>query len=446
MKTWGTILGYLLLSTLLLVTLQTTSTVQAAGSLEVNIFQPGAAYNVPSLKTYQQNLGVTFYSAKWYQDWGQPFDGNVAKNFSANGFLPELTWQPQANGIGIPYNDVTAGAYDTYLNQTAQQVKATGVQMRISLAPEMNGDWSPWYVAGGSNTNLSHKAFYQYVVQKFRDNGVTNVTWIWAPNVHTYGEPYTFAQIYPGDAYVDLLGLDGYNWGATRTWSTWQTFSQVYGSSYTDLVAISSRPIVITEIASTEVGGSKASWITDMYTSIRTSYPRIQGFTWFNENKETDWRIESSSTSRQAFINGYLGLTSTVSPSPSATPSPTATTKPKKNSKSSTSSQSVSSPSPSPVTTPLISQDIQSAAILPTSSPILSASPTPVTISNLNERSIGTALIRNAISPSASDLKNFALLSLFLLMELGLAALLFLRCEKQADEIGSASTTQPVLT
>lgn len=61
------------------------------------------------------------------------------------------------------------------------------------------------------------------------------------------------------------------------------------------------KPIVLAETATTELGGSKAQWITDAFAMIPTRFPRIVGVTWFNLNKETDWRVQSSPGSLQAF-------------------------------------------------------------------------------------------------------------------------------------------------
>ena len=57
------------------------------------------------------------------------------------------------------------------------------------------------------------------------------------------------------------------------------------------------------ETASTEQGGSKPTWITDFFAQLALR-PQIQGFVWFNHYKETDWRIESSATSTEAFATG----------------------------------------------------------------------------------------------------------------------------------------------
>ena len=73
-------------------------------------------------------------------------------------------------------------------------------------------------------------------------------------------------NLYPGDAVVDRVGLDGYNWGTTQAWSTWQSFGEVFGPGVAELDALSSRPIHVTETGAPEgAGGDKAAWITDMW-------------------------------------------------------------------------------------------------------------------------------------------------------------------------------------
>ncbi len=91
------------------------------------------------------------------------------------------------------------------------------------------------------------------------------------------------------------------------------------------------------EIASTEIGGSKAQWISDMFATLESSFPRIKGFTWFNINKETDWRITSSESATASFVAGYKGQSSTTATNSSTQsttnkPSSTPQTKPANNS------------------------------------------------------------------------------------------------------------------
>lgn len=287
-------------------------------NLETNIFLPGASSDISVLSRFESDLGVKFDSCKWYEDWSDPFFVDIAKKFSNHGCIPEVTWQPQVSGAGVPYDNVIAGQYDAYLDGFIANVKKFNGPVRISLAPEMNSEWAPWGIGANGNTTESHKVFWQYVVNRFRSQGATNVSWIWSPNVRFYGDPCSYAQIYPGDSYVDFVGLDGYNWGATQSWSVWQSFSEVFGASYNELLRLTAKNILIMEIGSTEIGGDKAAWITQMFSDLRNRYPRIQGFTWFSINKETDWRIDSSQASKIAFINGANGTSTTSTSNSSA--------------------------------------------------------------------------------------------------------------------------------
>jgi endoglucanase len=64
---------------------------------------------------------------------------------------------------------------------------------------------------------------------------------------------------------------------------------------------------MIGEFASSELGGNKAAWITDAAARMGAAYPQLRGFVWFNYNKETDWRVESSSAALNAFQSAFAG-------------------------------------------------------------------------------------------------------------------------------------------
>ncbi|MGH2443587.1 MAG: hypothetical protein ACRDFX_10550, partial [Chloroflexota bacterium] len=70
--------------------------------------------------------------------------------------------------------------------------------------------------------------------------------------------------------------------------------------------SLSSKPLMIAEMASAEAGGNKATWITDTFLhDIPALYPRVRASVWFDDNKtakgETDWRVNSSAASLAAW-------------------------------------------------------------------------------------------------------------------------------------------------
>jgi beta-mannanase len=127
------------------------------------------------------------------------------------------------------------------------------------------------------------------------------VRWVWSPNVAN-GNTTPFSKVYPGDAYVDWVALDGYNWGKTQSWSSWMSFTNVFGPSYSALTRMTNKPVMIAEVGSAEAGGNKAAWIRQSFLQeIPSKFPKVRAVVWFDVNKETDWRVNSSSAALAAF-------------------------------------------------------------------------------------------------------------------------------------------------
>ncbi|HLZ70227.1 MAG TPA: glycosyl hydrolase [Dehalococcoidia bacterium] len=177
----------------------------------------------------------------------------------------------------------------------------------------MNGSWYPWG-RNGANTPEKYVAAWQRLHDLFSAAGATNVQWVWSPNVldsDVGAATVPFEPYFPGDAYVDWLALDGYNFAP----SGWLWFKQLFGASYDRITALSARPLMIAEMASANEqpnqaaeGDTKAKWIADAFTDeIPHVYPRIRAVVWFNEDKTNleangnDWRIASSASAQRAF-------------------------------------------------------------------------------------------------------------------------------------------------
>jgi beta-mannanase len=163
----------------------------------------------------------------------------------------------------------------------------------------MNGDWSPW---GGAQNDMSpekYVAAYRYVHDALAE--AENIIWVWCPNVTDEPRaPWNDAMgYYPGDEYVDWTCVDGYNWGLTQNIG-WESFRDIFADIYPRLAA-KGKPIMIGEMASAESGGDKAAWIDAIIPTLKEHYPMIKGLIWFDIDKETDWRISSSSKAEEAF-------------------------------------------------------------------------------------------------------------------------------------------------
>ena len=130
-------------------------------------------------------------------------------------------------------------------------------------------------------------------------SGVSNVKWGWAVNNDSVPNTSAnaIANYYPGDAYVDYVGVDGFNFG-----DPWQSFSSVFASSLSQLKTYN-KPIYIFSMASAD-SSQKPAWITDALSQIYATNSGISGWIWFNENKEQNWLVDSSAAALAAFKGG----------------------------------------------------------------------------------------------------------------------------------------------
>ena len=248
----------------------------------------------------------------WYQQWGltngyQYFQSGWMDAVRAHGSIPLVTWDPwdptqsPTSQSAYTLQNIINGNFDSYIITWAQASKAWGHPYFLRFAPEMNGNWNPWSEQVNGNQPGQFVLAWRHVHALFTAQGVTNVTWVWSPNIE-YSTSTPLSELYPGDAYVDWVAMDGYNWGNVGAWHTWESFSALFQQTYNDLLAITAKPMMIGETASTEQAGNKASWISDTYTTqIPHYFPRIKAVIWFNIDKETDWRIESSPAAQNAF-------------------------------------------------------------------------------------------------------------------------------------------------
>ncbi len=274
---------------------------------------PGLPTNLAVLDALQSLVGRPSQIVGYFQDFasGPHFDAVSATSIRLQGSTPMLAWQPEdwsgpgANQPNYTLASIINGSYDRLVTRWAREIHAWGHPLLLRFAPEMNGNWTPWSEGVNGNTAGQYVVAWRHVHDLFVRAGARNVRWVWNPNVDFSGST-PLAGLYPGDGYVDAVGLDGYNWGTSQPWSSWQSPAQVFDGTLADVRSLTQRPIVLTEVASAEVGGDKAAWITDFFSYLNAN-PDIRSFVWFDFNKETDWRVDSSTASTQAFTAGLSG-------------------------------------------------------------------------------------------------------------------------------------------
>lgn len=259
------------------------------------------APSVAQAQSFAQLAGRRPQVVMWYQSWSEPlFYVNQVRPLAAQGYIPMINWHPSGSPSSrYTLHAIASGEFDAYIRTSARSAARWGRPMFLDLAQEMNIPGYAWSPGVNGNTPALYIRAWRHVVSIFRAEGARNVRWVWAPNTDCDGR-CPFTAFYPGDKWVDWVGLDGYNLAGVDG-GPWKQFQRIFAGSYRALIALTDKPVMIAETASTENGGSKAQWILSLRGALLSSFPRVRLLVWFDRIKEADWLINSSPSSLAAF-------------------------------------------------------------------------------------------------------------------------------------------------
>lgn len=216
-----------------------------------------------------------------YSAWGDGFNVQGAKNALQSGALLYVSWEPFKPSVA----KIADGSQDDYIRDFADGVREANTPVALSFGHEMNGGWYPW---GTKKTKAADfvKA-WRHIHDLFQERGATNVIWTWSPNVINPVPAVKLKPYWPGDAYVDWVGLVGY-WTAGGA----HTFSTLYGPTTRQIRGFTKKPFLITETSS-ETGERRRADVRGLFKGVEDD-PDVLGFIWFNIAKRADWRIQAS--------------------------------------------------------------------------------------------------------------------------------------------------------
>jgi beta-mannanase len=188
---------------------------------------------------------------------------------------------------GVSVSKIAAGRYDGYLSAYAEAVRAYRHPVVISFGHEMNGTWYPW---GYRNTPPAvFVRAWRHIVTLFRALGAHNVTWLWTVNIinNTHGGSIPRPdQWWPGDSYVNWVGIDGYY--LKPSWK----FAPLFGPTIAAVRRLTLDPILVAETGAVPAAGQPAK-IADLFAGIHQY--GLLGFVWFDATNSSGQRFSLSS-------------------------------------------------------------------------------------------------------------------------------------------------------
>lgn len=162
----------------------------------------------------QTDAGVVFDSVGLHPNYGNASEGCTFRDpaetefvswVNANGSLPNLSWAPN-----VTITQVNQGVADACFRSVANHLEAYGFTVMLRVWPEFD------LVIADSEFGQPFINAWRRMVGIFQAEGATNVGFWWTPTEGSRSPGGKTARdlidsSYPGDAYIDWVGSDAYN-------------------------------------------------------------------------------------------------------------------------------------------------------------------------------------------------------------------------------------------
>lgn len=248
----------------------------------------GAPKSPAVLARYARTIGKQPNVVEHYVAWGDRYDAAGVQGAWSTGALSMIAWEPFTPSVSA----IADGASDDYIRRFAGDVRGLNLPVALSIGHEMNGHWYPWGTRTTSAADFVRA--WRHVHDLFLDVGATTVIWVWSPNVVNPVPGVALRPLYPGDAYVDWVGVTGY-----YTTRGQHTYASLFGATLRQVRGFTRRPVLIAETGA-EQGGRKAADIADLFRGVAAARD-VVGLVWFEYRKRADWRVTADPVALAAY-------------------------------------------------------------------------------------------------------------------------------------------------
>jgi mannan endo-1,4-beta-mannosidase len=261
----------------------------------IGVIAAGVPGSYTPVAQFRAATGAKVNLAGYYSGWGEGFQSAFAATAWDHGADTLVDVDPPHGQTAM--GAVADGQDDGYIRQFAEAIRAIRHPVVLDFGHEMNGDWSGFGYP--SVRPATFVAAYRHVYGVFQQVGAEDVTWVWAVDVLQAGatspDPY-----FPGNEYVDWVGIDGYDWTGTLT------FQQRFDPTLAEVRRLSTKPVLISETSVLPTANA-ARQVTSWLTGIEAAH--LLGLVWFDVNKthsaakadKHDWRLQDDPAGLAAF-------------------------------------------------------------------------------------------------------------------------------------------------
>ncbi|XVQ07592.1 glycoside hydrolase family 26 protein [Spirillospora sp. CA-255316] len=217
-----------------------------------------------------------------FQMAGAPLHKTRCEQDIAAGRIPMISW---AAGPQSRLAEILAGAHDTEIETQARELTTLATPILLRFTWEFDLRYT--------DTAL-FKDVWRYVHAKFAE--APQVAFVWCPTWRAFRETNKADPFYPGDAYVDWVGADGYaRPNPDKPAYDYRAFDLMFDTAHA-FATSHGKPFLVGEtgVHRAAVDPVQAPWLNATHDVVKSSYPNLKALVYFHRDgpdTDDDWRV-----------------------------------------------------------------------------------------------------------------------------------------------------------
>ncbi len=252
---------------------------------------------------------ISFYLA-WDNESLEKFPYKLMEGAYSRKSIPMITWEPWASELPQSENVeelekekkvlkyISQGVYDEYIIEFIHILKSYDKPVFLRFAHEFDNPQYPWSQAG-DNTPEEFIDAWKHVHKIAQEESADKIIFVWNP-----WRVSTMSKYYPGDDFVDWIGVTLLNYDTFNKGGIYYPFKDLYRPFHDQLKTFTDKPVMLAEFGSIDLEENQGKWTKDAISTIKKDYPEISGIVMFNS------AYDKNIPENHWYTNKYLDWTS----------------------------------------------------------------------------------------------------------------------------------------
>ena len=261
-------------------------------------------FTAQDIESYEDTVGHQaawiVFSNNWYAGRQFPASSvNIIRDAGATPYIRLMLRSDTDEATPETFFTLDAilrGDFDDDLDAWARKAASYEIPLIVEWGTEMNGQWFSWNGVHNGGAGVGPQKFidaYRHIIRRMDNRGATNISWVF--HVNYAEEPFDdwnkFENYYPGDGYIDLLGVSIYTLYTPQD-NEYTDFRPSMDETITRFNAMApQKPVILSEFGATtnSTFGDAAVWADAALADIMADrWPSLVGFSWWNERWPND--------------------------------------------------------------------------------------------------------------------------------------------------------------